>query len=124
MYSSTTEATPARFEWIISGEKGSLRFASQSQFIAIAPHTLHQSTLPEPAGKGEEGKEKTAFDRKTGGQWEEVEVEKGSLGGIGAVYAAFAEGDRDLVDFDEAAKRHRMAEAIFRSAKNGTRESY
>ena len=106
-FSSTTEATPSRFEWIISGEKGALRFESVSSFLAMAPHTLYQSS---PAQEG--------------GQWKEVEVEKGSFGGIGAVYAGLAEGSRDVVDFDQAVERHKMVEAIFRSAKNGTRESY
>ncbi len=107
---STTEATPGRFEWIISGEKGSLKFEGPGQFIAIVPHKLYQSAA---------GKE--------GGKWEEVEYEKGqsgAIGGIGPVYEAFAKGSKDLVDFDEAVKRHKMVDAIFRSATNGTRESY
>ena len=107
---STTEATPGHFEWIISGEKGSLKFEGPGQFIAIVPHKLYQSAP---------GKE--------GGTWEEVAYEKGqsgAIGGIGPVYEAFAEGNKDLVDFDEAVKRHKMVDALFRSATNGTRESY
>ena len=120
--SSTTEATPGRLEWIISGEKGSLKFEGPSQFIQMAPHSLYQFAPPQPEGRGEkEGPFSTA---KEGGQWEEVEFAKGPFGGIGEVYEAFAEGREDLVDFDEAVKRHKMVEAIFRSAKNGTRESY
>ncbi|KAL9066028.1 MAG: hypothetical protein Q9161_007818 [Pseudevernia consocians] len=113
--SSTTEATPAHFEWIISGEEGSLKLEGPGQFIAMAPPTLYQFAPPKQVGKGDEEK---------GGKWEEVEVEKGGFGGIGEVYAAFAEGNQDLVDFDVAVKRHKMVEAIFRSAKEGTRESY
>ena len=113
---SATEATPEHLEWIISGEKGSLKLEGPSQFIVLAPPTLYQSTLPNPDGKGQEEKSKA--------QWEEVEYEKGGLGGIGEVYAAFAEGNKDLVDFDVAVRRHKMVEAIFRSAENGTRESY
>ena len=121
--STTTEATPGRFEWIISGEKRSLKFEGPSQFIALAPHTLSQYTPTKQDGKGDE--EKGAYGTKETGKWEEVDVgEKGAFGGIGAVYAAFAEGNKDLVDFDEAVKRHKMVEAIFRSAENGTRESY
>lgn len=120
--SSTTEATPGRFEWIICGEEGSLKFEGTSQFIAMAPHTLYQSAPPQQDGKGEEDKGLHAF--KEGGKWEKVEVEQISFGGIGDVYRAFAEGNKDLVDFDGAVKRHKMVEAIFRSAKNGTRESY
>ena len=121
--SSTTDATPAKFEWIISGEKGSLKFEGPSQFIAMAPHTLSHYAPLKQDGKGDEEKGPYAFEGPVG-KWEEVEVEKGGFGGIGEVYAAFAAGDKDLVDFDEAVKRHKMVEAIFRSAKNGTRESY
>lgn len=120
--SSTTEATPGHFEWIVSGEEGSLKFESGNQFIAMAPPTLYQFALPKQDGK-DDG-DKGPYATKEGGKWEEVEVEKGPFGGIGGVYAAFAEGNKDLVDFDEAVKRHQMVEAIFRSAKNGTRESY
>ena len=121
--SSTTDATPGRFEWIISGEKGSLKFDGPSQFIAMAPHTLSHFAPLKQDGKRDEEKGAYAFEGP-GGKWEEVEVEKGGFGGIGEVYAAFAAGDKNLVDFDEAVKRHKMVEAIFRSAKNGTRESY
>lgn len=119
--SSTTEATPGRFEWIISGEKGSLKFESPRQFIALAPHTLSRFT---PAGEKEE--EENLYTKLSGGggKWEEVEFEKGPFGGIGEVYEAFAEGNKDMVDFDEAVKRHKLVEAIFRSAKDGTREEY
>lgn len=120
--SSTTEATPAHFEWIISGEEGSLKFEGPGQFIAMAPPTLYQSAPPKQEGKGEEEKGRVATQE--GRKWEEVEVGKGGFGGIGEVYAAFAEGNKDLVDFDVAVKRHKMVEAIFRSAKEGTRESY
>lgn len=120
--SSTTEFTPAHFEWIISGEEGSLKFEGPSQFIAMAPHTLSRFAPSKQEGKGDE--DQGGYGAKVGGKWEEVEVEKGPFGGIGEVYAAFAEGNKDLVDFDEAVKRHKMVEAIFRSAKDGTRESY
>ena len=119
---STTKATPEHLEWIISGEKGSLKFEGPGQFIAMSPPTLYRFALAEPDGQGKEGLNRSVSEK--GGQWEEVEVEKGLLGGIGEVYAAFAEGNKDLVDFDVAVKRHQMVEAIFRSAKNGTRESY
>ena len=119
---STTKATPAHFEWIISGEKGSLKFEGSSQLIAMAPHTLYQSRPAKEEGKGEE--EENVYATKEDSEWEEVEVEQGPFGGIGQVYSAFAEGNQDLVDFDVAVKRHQMVEAIARSAKDGTRESY
>ena len=119
--SSTTEATPGHLEWIISGEKSSLKFEGPSQFIATAPHTLYQTVPSKQDGK--ETEKKGVYATKEGWSWEKVEVEKGTFGSIGEVYAAFAEGNKDLVDFDEAVKRHKLVEAIFRSAENGTRES-
>ena len=118
----TTEATPTRNEWIISGEKGALKFESEAPFMAIGPHKLYQSRLHKQDGKGSE--DQSPYAVKDGVRWEEVEFEQGAFGGIGEVYAAFADGNKDLVDFDEAVKRHKMVEAILRSAKNGTRESY
>ena len=103
---NTTEATPGRFEWIIAGEKASLKFESSFPFIAF-PTTLYQFT---PGGEG--------------AKWEEIGVMTGNSGGIGELYAAFADEKEGFVDFDEAVKRHRMVEAIERSAANGTRESY
>ena len=102
----TTDGTPDRFEWIISGEKGSLKLEGPTLLIQYGRLTLYQYV---PSG-----------DKK----WEKVEVEEGTFGGIGEVYAAFAEGNKDVVDFDGAVKRHKMVEAIYRSARNGTRESY
>ena len=118
----TTEATPTRNEWIISGEEGSLKFEAQAPIMNIGPHKLYQCTPHKQDGKG--GEDEWPYAGRDGVQWEEVEFERGGFGGIGEVYAAFAEGNQDLVDFDEAVKRHKMVEAILRSAKNGTRESY
>ncbi|KAM0798398.1 hypothetical protein BDR22DRAFT_809112 [Usnea florida] len=120
--SLTTEATPTRFEWIIYGEERSLKFETQALFMNIGPHKLYQTTRHQQDGQG--GKAQAPYAVKDGFQWEEVEFEPGGFGGIGEVYAAFADGNKDLVDFDEAVKRHKMVEAILRSAKNGTRESY
>ena len=133
----TTDATPEHLEWIISGERGSLKFEGMGQLLGLAPHTLYHSTLPKQDGQGknekspapsyqeilleEEGEEKKETSTA---QWEKVEYEKGFFGGIGEVYGAFAEGNKDLVDFDVAVQRHKMIEAIFRSAENGTKESY
>lgn len=120
----TTEATPERMEWIISGEKGSLKLEGAGALMAMAPPTLYQYAQPEQEGQEKEGKSR--FMPEKGGQWEEIEMENGNgaFGGIGEVYRAFAEGNKDLVDFEVAVKRHKMVEAIFRSAKNGTKESY
>ncbi|KAK3176113.1 hypothetical protein OEA41_007435 [Lepraria neglecta] len=103
---TTTDATPGQFEWIIAGEKASLKFEAPVMFIVLHPPALYQYTPGE------------------GAKWEEVEVVGGGGGGIGEVYAAFAEGKEGVVDFEEALKRHRMVAAIEKSAANGTRESY
>ena len=108
-FTCTTAATPEQFSWIISGEKGSLKFEGTSFAIQMGQSTLYQYIPGE------------------GAKWEEVKIppDSGHFGGIGEVYAAFAEGKKEgLVDFDEAVKRHKMVEAIYRSAEKGTRESY
>ena len=103
---TTTDATPGQFEWIIAGEKASLKFEAPIMFIANHPPALYQ------------------FKPGEGAKWEEVEVVGGGGGGIGEVYVAYAEGKEGVVNFDAALVRHRMVAAIEKSAANGTRESY
>ena len=103
---TTTAASPGHLQWVITGEKGSLKFEASGPFLVMSPPTLYQYTPGE--GKG----------------WEVVDFASTSFGGIGEVYAAFADGKKPYVDFDEAVKRHRMVEAIERSATMGTQESY
>jgi len=104
--SFTTDATPDRLEWIISGEKGSLKFDGPSVLIGYGQPTLYQ------------------FTPGQGAMWEEVKVDSAMFGGIGEVYAAYADGKEGFVDFEGAVQRHKMVEAIYRSAEKGTRESY
>ena len=114
----TTDATPDHLEWIISGDKGALKFEGLSSFVALSQPTLFRAV----GGK----KEMKGFE-VTGGSpatWEKVPVDQAEFGGIGKAYAAYAEGSKDYVDFDKALKRHQMVEAIYRSAEKGTRESY
>lgn len=60
-----------------------------------------------------------------GGDWEEIAVAKPSFGGIGPVYEAFATGKQGTyADFEEAVIRHKMVDAVYRSAESGTRETY
>ena len=114
----TTDATPEYLQWIIAGDKGALKFEGPSSFIAFAQPTLSKSVGGNIVMKGYE---------MIGGapaSWEEVKVETAEFGGIGQAYAAYAEGSKYYVDFDQALKRHQMVEAIYRSIEKGTRESY
>ncbi|KAL8823815.1 MAG: hypothetical protein Q9191_005524 [Dirinaria sp. TL-2023a] len=104
MNASTTNATPDSVEWTISGEKGSLRLSGKNTFLAFEQPKLYISK--------ERG-------------WEELQTEVPYFGGIGGVYQAFtSKKEGNYTGFEEAVVRHRMVEAIYRSAKNGTRESY
>jgi predicted dehydrogenase len=50
-----------------------------------------------------------------------------AYGQVGEVYDAIANGEKVkgcLVDFEGAALRHRMLDACFKSARDGTRETY
>ena len=120
-----TDATPEHMEWIISGEKGSLKLESPAPFLVMSPPSLYRSTRPKQQGEGKEGEMQPAWEEeKSKAQWEEVKYEKGVIGGIGEVYTALAEGNKDLVDFDVAVQRHKIVEAIIRSAESGTRETF
>ena len=119
IWNLTTPATPDTFSWIIAGEKASLKIESDKPSIQMAPDIKLSIYSPQQPAEGTpEGQKST--------QWEPVEVPKASyFGGVAAVYQAFAEGKTEaLVDFAEATKRHRMVDAIFRSAEKGTREAY
>ena len=119
-YNCTTKATPDRLDWIIAGEKASLKLEGDHATIQMADNKLSIYELPSEPKKDE------FYGKKTLSTWEPVEVPTMlGFGGIGEVYQAFAEGNQTpLVDFDEAVKRHHMVDAIFRSAEKGTRESY
>ena len=120
-----TQATPERLDWVISGEKGSLKFESPTAFLAMASPDMYRSTTAKQGGKGKEEERQAQWEEeKSKPQWEAIEYEKGAMGGVGAVYTALAEGNKDLVDFDVAVERHKIVEAIFRSAESGRRETF
>ena len=117
-YNATTTATPDNLNWVISGEKGSLKFESDNAAIQMAATKLLMYKMPETPAAG-------IYEEKKPAEWVEVEVAPFiAFGGIGEVYQAVAEGRPGLVDFEEAVKRHHMVDAIFRSAEKGTRETY
>lgn len=122
----TSPATPPTFQCIICGEKGALKMEGKSPAVQLTPPTLYFAEAPEG------GEQKGTYDSREGGaEWREVEVPKsgmaGLFGGVAEVYEAIAAGKgvaEGIVDFDEAVKRHRMVEAVERSAIEGRRESY
>ena len=118
-YNITTPATPDHLTWIISGEKASLKFEGDNAAIQMASMTLSMYTSPSRGGG-------SMYEEPKKAAWDTIEYpESKSFGGVGEVYQAFAEGKTEaLVDFEEATKRHRMIDAIVRSAEKGTRESY
>ena len=120
-FNITTPATPDYLSWIIMGEKASLKVESDMAMIQMAPELKLSMYTPAPAsGSG------SAYATPEPARWEHVEVPKAPyFGGVAEVYQAFVDGKEEgLVDFAEATKRHRMVDAIFRSTKNGTKETY
>ncbi|KAL8755293.1 MAG: hypothetical protein Q9184_004837 [Pyrenodesmia sp. 2 TL-2023] len=125
-YLITAPATPSTFHLTICGEKGALKMEGTNFAVQMVPPKLYQATAPEGAGQ------KGVYESREGGaEWEEVEVPKGRMhghfGGVAELYEAIAMGkgkEDGIVDFEEAVKRHRMVEAIARSARDGSRESY
>lgn len=43
---------------------------------------------------------------------------------VGKAWNAWVENPDDVIEFKNAILRHKMVEAIYRSAENGTRENY
>ncbi|KAL9611681.1 MAG: hypothetical protein Q9167_003676 [Letrouitia subvulpina] len=119
-------STPSTFSWLIHGEKGALKVESSSCAVQMMEAKVFQAELPDSSAAST--KNLLEVFSRTGPQWKEVGVEKRELdsffGGIGVAYEAFVKNPGELVTFDDAVVRHRMVEAIKKSAKEGTRESY
>ncbi len=114
--------------WIITGEKGSLKFEAPAVNFQTDPAKLflYLDTKGENLGAGTDIYQSLDVDLE--GMWEPVEVAQPiAYGQVGEVYEAIANGEKVkgcLVDFEGGALRHRMLEACFRSVRNGTRETY
>ncbi|KAL9603569.1 MAG: hypothetical protein Q9219_001072 [cf. Caloplaca sp. 3 TL-2023] len=128
-YLITSPGTPPLFQLIICGEKGALKLEGSSFAVQMMPPRLWRAELPKTEAEGNKGFYDFAAAGKA--EWEEVEVPTSSMpghfGGVAELYEAIAlgKGKADgVVDFDEAVKRHRMVEAVKRSAEKGTRETY
>ncbi|RDW56676.1 galactose metabolism regulatory protein GAL80 [Coleophoma cylindrospora] len=113
------------FTWIITGEKGSLKFEADGVAIQMDPPKLFWYQQEASKSSAEIYTELDGGPRET---WEPVEVaDPMAYGQVGEVYHAFAIGEKVkgcLVDFEGAALRHRMLDACFKSARDGTRETY
>ncbi|KAL8740844.1 MAG: hypothetical protein Q9190_006495, partial [Brigantiaea leucoxantha] len=120
---------PAQYSWTLIGEKGALKVEGTGFQVQMMDLRVFQSRSPRVNGEKDETGG-SIYDQKeegSGPQWVGVEIEKSNInkmfGGIGEVYEAFAEKGREgVVGFEEAVTRHRMVEAIERSARDGRRE--
>lgn len=104
---SVTLNSPEHYTWYIHGEQGSLKVENlSSSFVtAFGAPSLYL---------GE------------GATWEEVKVEALTpVDPFISIYKAFAEGRSDAyLDFERASVRHRMIEAMVKSSRDGTAETY
>ncbi|KAL9047129.1 MAG: hypothetical protein Q9214_000220 [Letrouitia sp. 1 TL-2023] len=119
-------STPSTFSWLIYGEKGAVKVESSSCAVQMMEAKVFKTELLDTSAASTKAL-REVFSR-TGPQWKEISIEKRELnkffGGIGVAYEAFVKNPGELVTFDDAVVRHRMVEAIKKSAKEGTRESY
>lgn len=106
IYASTAESmSPMPLLWSITGEKGTLKMEGSNGMIQLAPPRMFLCLASRS-------------------NWEEIELpEQMAVGGVGEAYLAFAKGEQ-VPNFKAAVLRHRMLEAVMKSANQGTREGY
>ncbi|EZF31213.1 hypothetical protein H109_02735 [Trichophyton interdigitale MR816] len=98
--------TPNLFQWIVTGEKGSLKMEGPSLMIHAIPPCLFETD----SGEGPV-------------RWKEITLE--NTASQGAEYQAWLDNDRSrIVTLDDAVIRYRMIDAIFRSSETGESTSY
>jgi predicted dehydrogenase len=111
--------------WVITGERGSLKFEAGAVPLQMDPPNLFRYK-PEALKSGAEVY--IELDGGPQGIREPVEVAQPmAYGQVGEVYDAIANGEKVkgcLVDFEGAALWHRMLDACFKSARDETRETY
>ena len=103
-----------------------MKFVGDSSFLAFSPPKLY-IYKPVQETEGTKSTEDDVYGKpQLKAEWEEVTgLATPAFGGIGPVYEAFARGKEGTwATFEDALTRHRMVEAIYRSAEMGTRESY
>jgi predicted dehydrogenase len=109
VYHGGSSSTGKDFYWEINGTKGSLVMEGPSGLVQMFQPTLKfVSSSP-------------------GSKLEPVEVAQAAdfSYNVGSAYDAFVgKGDGSVTTFEDAVVRHRMIEAIYKSNRDGTRESY
>ncbi|KAF4211440.1 hypothetical protein CNMCM8980_008018 [Aspergillus fumigatiaffinis] len=99
-------ASPNLFQWIITGEQGSLKLEGPSLMIHAIPPRLWKTVAGSNAAA-----------------WEEIHFE--STTAPGAEYVAWMKDENQhIVTLDEAVIRYRMVDAIFKSAESGAATTY
>ena len=109
VYQGGNSSTGEDFYWEINGTKGSLVMRGSPGHIQMFQPTMEFASS------------------EKGAKMEPVEVAeaKDFTYNVGSGYDAFAgEGDGSVTTFEDAVVRHRMIEAIYRSDRDGTRETY
>lgn len=109
VYQGGMSTTGKNFYWEINGTKGSLVLEGPMGHIQMVEPTLK------------------FVSSEKGAKLEDVEIEMADSFSfnVGKAYDAFAGvGDGHLTTFEDAVIRHRMIEAIYKSNRDGTRESY
>lgn len=108
-YQSGMSQTGRGFRWEITGTKGTLLLEADNGFIQAAGPTIK------------------FVKAEKGATLEEIEVQRASEMAVnpGKAWDAWAGAwDGGVVTFEDALVRHRMIDAIYRSHREGTRESY
>ena len=109
VYQGGTSNTGKDFYWEINGTKGSLVMEGSSGHIQMFQPTIK------------------FVSSEQGAKMEPVEVAeaKDFSYNVGSAYDALVgEGDGSVTTFEDAVVRHRMIEAIYKSDRDGTQETY
>jgi len=109
VYQGGMSNTGKNFYWEINGTKGSLVLEGPNGHVQMFHPTLK------------------FVSSDSGAKLESVDVPeaKDFTYNVGSAYDAFVgQGDGHVTTFEDAVVRHRMVEAIYKSDKEGTRESY
>ncbi|PVH97071.1 NAD-binding Rossmann fold oxidoreductase family protein [Periconia macrospinosa] len=114
-YMGGISRTDRNFYWEINGTEGSLLLEA----VTFGHIQMYELTVKLILGDGEAKKVEDVQVEKPG------EPDKGDHSfNVGKAWDAWAENSEDIVDFKHAVLRHKMVDAIYRSAEKGTKEKY